>query len=83
MSAPIWTKIYTTHVGPQNKLVSVKIPSDVFLCISRFHGKSKKIKASRDRETESHIRRSSVLQKGDILNSFISVSGSASTVASM
>lgn len=71
------------HVRPQNKLVSVRIPSHVFLCISRFHRQSKKRKTSCHWETESHIERSSVLQNGDILNSFISVSGSASTVASM
>ena len=64
-----------------------------FLCISRYHElckkkkrkeeKKRKIEASCNRETESYIRRSSVLQKGDILNSFISVSGSASTAPSM
>lgn len=85
-------KKLSSHGGPRNKLVPVRIPSDVFLCISRFHElckkrkkkkKREKIKASCDRETESYIRRSSVLQKGDILNSFISVSGSASTAPSM
>lgn len=83
MAASVWTKIYMSRVMLQNKLVPVKIPSHP-LCIfpdftSRAGGEKT---ASYDRETERHIGRSSVLQKGDILNSFISVSGSASAVAS-
>lgn len=37
-------KKLSSHGGPRNKLVPVRITSDVFLCISRFHELCKKRK---------------------------------------
>lgn len=56
VAASIRTKIYTSQ--KQNKLVSVRIPSDFFLCIPRFHGRSRKNKGLlryRDREPYQEV----------------------------
>lgn len=58
--SPIWIKKYNSHVRPQNKLVSVRIPLDVLLRILGFYEQStgkkrKKTKTSCGRETGSCI----------------------------